>query len=124
MSEEFKDEMLSEEELDSVNGGTYVDSYNVAGFMFQAGFDGALNDKGLVNFAGMRSALDSIGISVEDHGGMAAFGGTGNTYTVKATGQTLDQAGMMNFLRDKYPNVRFREIVEPKNLSDILNMLK
>ena len=124
MAEEFKNEMMSEEEPDNVNGGSYVDSYNVAGFMFQAGFDNALGANGLVNFAGMRSALDSIGISVEDHGGMAALGGKGNTYTIKATGQTLDQAGMMNFLRDKYPNVRFKEIVEPKNLSDILNMIK
>ncbi len=97
---------------------------NVASFLYQAGFDDALNDKGVVNFAGMRSALNSIGISVEDHGGVAALGAQGNVYTVQATGQKMDQAGMMSYLRQKYPGVRYKEIVEPKSISEALGMIK
>ena len=117
-------EMMSDSELEKVAGGTYLESLNVANFLYQAGFDNALNEKGLVNFAGVRSALDSIGIQAHDHGGVAVLGASGNTYTVKATGQTLDQAGMMKFLRDKYPSVRFKEIAEPQSLSEVLGMLK
>lgn len=123
-NEKFTDEIMSDDELDNVNGGTYIDSLNVSNFLYQAGFDNVLNDKGLTNFEGMRSALSSIGITAHDHGGVAALGGTGNTYTVNATGETLDQAGMMNFLRQKYPNVRFKEIVEPQSIGDILGMIK
>ena len=120
----LENEVMSDAELDNVAGGTYVDSFNVASFMYQAGFNNTLNDKGIVNFAGLRSALDSIGISVEDHGGMAALGAQGNVYTNKATGAKMDQAGMMNFLRSKYPGVRYKEIVEPQSISDILGMIK
>lgn len=120
----LKSEQLNDEELNLVNGGTYVESFNVASFLYQAGFDGALSDNGLVNFSGMRSALNSIGISVEDHGGVAALGGGKNIYTDKATGETFDQAGMMKFLRNKYPGVRYKEIVEPQNITDILDMIK
>lgn len=119
----LKSEILSDEELDNVAGGTYIESFNVAGFLYQAGFDDALNDKGVVNFSEMRSALKQIGIEANDHGGVAALGGTSNTYKVIATGETLDQAGMMNFLRNKYPSVRFKEIVEPKDISDVLGMI-
>jgi len=120
----FENEIMSDAELDNVAGGTYIDSFNVASFMYQAGFNNTLNDRGLVDFAGMRSALDSIGISVEDHGGMAALGAQGNVYTNKATGAKMDQEGMMNFLRQKYPGVRYKEIVEPKSISEILGMIK
>lgn len=123
-NEKFTDEIMSDDELDNVNGGTYIDSLNVSNFLYQAGFDNVLNDKGLTNFDGMRSALSSIGVTANDHGGVAALGGKGNTYTVNATGETLDQAGMMNFLRQKYPNVRFKEIVEPQSIGDILGMIK
>ena len=119
----LKDEMLTEDELDKVTGGTYIDSLNVSNFLYQAGFDDVLNDKGLVNFAGMRSALKSIGIEASDHGGVAALGGKGNTYKVISTGKTLDQAGMMSYLREKYPNVRFKEMVEPKNISEVIGMI-
>lgn len=120
----LKNEQLSDEELANVAGGTYIESMNVASFLYQAGFDDALNDKGVVNFAGMRSALNSIGISVEDHGGVAALGAQGNVYTVQATGQKMDQAGMMSYLRQKYPGVRYKEIVEPKSISEALGMIK
>ena len=119
----LKDEVMSDDELDNVAGGTYIDSMNVASFLYQAGFDNTLNDRGIVNFAGMRSALDSIGISVEDHGGMAALGAQGNVYTNKATGAKMDQAGMMKYLRKKYPNVRYKDLVEPKSISEVLGMI-
>ena len=120
----FENEVMSDVELDNVAGGTYIDSFNVASFLYQAGFDGALNDKGVVSFSGMRSALDSIGISVEDHGGVAALGAQGNVYTNTATGEKMNQAGMMSFLRSKYPGVRYKEIVEPQNIGEVLNMIK
>ena len=124
VEEKFANEVMSDEELDNVAGGTYLESFNVSSFLYQAGFDNVLNDNGLVNFAGMRSALNSIGISVEDHGGIAALGGGANVYTNTATGATMNQADMMSFLREKYPNVRYKEIVEPKSIIDIIGMIK
>ena len=120
----LKDEMLTDSELVKISGGTYIDSLNVSNFLYQAGFDNVLNDKGFVNLAGMRSALNSIGIEATDHGGVAALGGKGNTYKVTSTGETLDQAGMMSYLREKYPNVRFKEMVEPKNIAEVIGMIK
>ena len=120
----LKDEMLTDSELVKIAGGTYIDSMNVSNFLYQAGFDNVLNDKGFVNLAGMRSALNSIGIEATDHGGVAALGGKGNTYKVTSTGETLDQAGMMSYLREKYPNVRFKEMVEPKNIAEVIGMIK
>lgn len=120
----LENEIMNDAELDLVNGGTYLESFNVAGFLYQAGFDNALNDKGGVNLAGMRSALDSIGIGVEDHGGLAAIGADHNVYTNKATGKTMNQAEMMSFLRNKYPGVRYKEILEPQSISEALDMLK
>lgn len=49
--------------------------------------------------------MDSIGITSHDHGGLAILGARGNAYTIKATGETLDQAGLMNLLHKKYPHV-------------------
>ena len=120
----LKDEIMSDDELDNIAGGTYIESFNVAGFLYQAGFDNVLNDKGGVNFAGMRSALNSIGISVEDHGGLAALGAGHNVYTNKATNQTMNQSEMMSFLRGKYPGVRYKEIVEPQSIGEALDLLK
>ena len=124
VEEKLANEVMSDDELDNVAGGTYLESFNVSSFLYQAGFDNVLNDNGLVNFAGMRSALNSIGISVEDHGGIAALGGGANVYTNTATGATMNQADMMSFLREKYPNVRYKEIVEPKSIIDIIGMIK
>ena len=120
----LKDEIMDDAELDKVAGGTYIESFNVAGFLYQAGFDNVLNDKGGVNFAGMRSALNSIGIGVEDHGGLAALGAGHNVYTNKATNQTMNQSEMMSFLRGKYPGVRYKEIVEPQSIGEALDLLK
>ena len=36
----------------------------------------------------------------------------------------MNQAGMMSFLRSKYPGVRYKEIVEPQNIGEVLNMIK
>lgn len=119
----LENEMLSDEQLENVAGGTYIDSQNVATFLYQAGFDNALGDNGLVNFDGMRSALNGLGITANDHGGAIALGGKRNTYTVNATGETLDQAGMMNFLREKFPNTRYKEIVEPGSIADVMKMV-
>ena len=77
----FENEVMSDVELDNVAGGTYIESFNVASFLYQAGFDGALNEKGVVNFSGMRSALNSIGISVEDHGGVVRHSAHKVTFT-------------------------------------------
>lgn len=103
---------LDTNDLENVAGGTYIDSLNVCNFLNQAGFKDVLKDGGSVNFSGMRSALEGMGITSNDHGGIALFGGKSNTYVMN--GQTLDQAGLMNVLREKFPNVQYNEIQEPK----------
>ena len=102
---------LDTNDLENVAGGTYIDSLNVCNFLNQAGFKDVLKDGGSVNFSGMRSALEGMGITSNDHGGIALFGGKSNTYVMN--GQTLDQAGLMNVLREKFPNVQYNEIQEP-----------
>lgn len=103
---------LDTNDLENVAGGTYIDSLNVCNFLNQAGFKDVLKEGGSVNFSGMRSALEGMGITSNDHGGIALFGGKSNTYVMN--GQTLDQAGLMNVLREKFPNVQYNEIQEPK----------
>ena len=119
----LNEEVLSDEQLENVAGGTYIDSQNVAGFLYQAGYDNALGENGLVNYDGMRSALNGLGITAHDNGGATALGGQRNTYTIDATGETLDQAGMMKFLREKFPNTRYKEIVEPGSIADVMKMV-
>ena len=123
MKKILENEVLNDEQLENVAGGTYIDSQNVAGFLYQAGYDNALGDNGLVNFDGMRSALNGLGITANGHGGATALGGKRNTYTINATGETLDQAGMMKFLREKFPNTRYKEIVEPGSIADVMKMV-
>ena len=36
----------------------------------------------------------------------------------------MNQAEMMGFLRNKYPGVRYKEILEPQSISEALDMLK
>jgi len=43
---------------------------------------------------------------------------------VNATGETLDQAGMMSLLKEKYPNVRFKGISEQQSLNEIVGIIK
>lgn len=105
--DKYADEIISDEELDGVAGGTIEDSVQVAIFLKRAGFDNMLKNHGLeANYSAMRDALQTLGITAHDHGGLRCLWGTENSYTVNATGEKLNQEGMMNFLRKKFPNVK------------------
>ncbi|MCR5833978.1 MAG: hypothetical protein K6G55_04930 [Selenomonadaceae bacterium] len=94
------DSKLSLEELDNVAGGTYLESMEVADLLNKAGFKGIYKEKGGINFENFRSALEDIGLSVKDHGGLTRE----NTYTIKETGKVLNQDGAMKYLRERLAN--------------------
>ncbi len=104
MIEKMKKNALSDNQLDNVAGGTYLDSMQVTQFLTKAGYKGMTDEKfGLaVNFDNMRKAVDSLGFESHDHGGMS----NDNTYTEKATGKVFTQDEFMSFLHKKFPDVK------------------
>lgn len=98
----MKAKALSEEQMENVAGGTYIDSMQVANFLQKAGFDGLTTSGVVVNFKEMRSAIDKLGFESNDHGGLV----NANTYKEKATGKVFSQEEFMNYLKDKFPGVK------------------
>ncbi|SHK67338.1 hypothetical protein SAMN05216582_1127 [Selenomonas ruminantium] len=91
---------LDTKDLENVAGGTYIDSMQVCHFLNQAGYDNVLKGGVLPNLDGMRSALNDMGITSNDHGGFSK----GNTYTMGD--KTLTQDELMKVLQDKFPNAK------------------
>ena len=103
MNDKLKNKAISEEELDKVAGGTYFDSREVATFLQKAGYENMTGFHGLeVNYDNMRKAIDGLGFTSNDHGGLSKV----NTYTEKATGKEFSQKEFMNLLKDKFPGVK------------------
>ncbi|MBR4641907.1 MAG: hypothetical protein IKO74_04185 [Selenomonadaceae bacterium] len=70
----LKDEILSDEELDNVAGGTFAESYNDARAFEQLGvkiFENDLAGIGILNhegFVNLRNAFSKYGVTIKDDG--------------------------------------------------------
>lgn len=107
MDAKLKAKAMTDDQLDNVNGGTYLQSMQVAQLFKKAGISGTVNDDGLsVNFDGMRKAISDLGFESKDHGGLAILGAKDNTYVEKTTGKVFTQDEFVDFLKQKYPSLK------------------
>ena len=79
MAEEkiLKDELLSDEELDNVAGGTRAETYADGNELYKRGLISAEDAE---SSSGVREALHKLGYKYKDHGGLAIFGAKNNEY--------------------------------------------
>ena len=73
----LKDEVMSDEELDGVAGGTRLETYADGNELYKRGLISA-EDAG--SSSKVREALHDLGYKYTDHGGMALFGAKDNEY--------------------------------------------
>lgn len=79
MAEEkiLKDEVLSDEELDGVAGGTRLETYEDGDELVKRGL---LSEKDAKSSTKVRETIHNLGYKYKDHGGMAIFGAKDNEY--------------------------------------------
>lgn len=78
MAEEIlKDEVLSDEELEGVAGGTRDETYTDGDELVKRGL---LSEKDALSSSKVREAIHNLGYEYKDHGGLAIFGGKKNEY--------------------------------------------
>ena len=72
-----ENEILSEEELDNVAGGTRLETYGDGNELYKRGL---LSADDALSSSKVRDALHNLGYKYEDHGGLAIFGAKDNAY--------------------------------------------
>ena len=79
MAEEkkFADEVLSDEELDGVAGGTRAQTYADGDELVKRGI---ISEEDALSSSKVREAIHNLGYKYKDHGGMALFGAKENEY--------------------------------------------
>ena len=73
----LKDELLSDEELDGVAGGTRAQTYADGNELVKRGL---ISEEDALSSSKVREAIHSLGYKYKDHGGMALFGAKNNEY--------------------------------------------
>ena len=75
--DKFADEMLTDEELDGVAGGTIAETYADGNELYKRGL---ISAEDAASSSGVREALHKLGYKYKDHGGLAIFGAKNNEY--------------------------------------------
>lgn len=73
----LKDEILSDEELDGVAGGTRLETYADGDELVKRGL---LSEEDALSSSKVREAIHKLGYKYVDHGGVKMFGGKDNEY--------------------------------------------
>ena len=73
----LKDEILSEEELDGVAGGTRIETYQDGNELLKRGL---ISEDDALSSSKVREAIHKLGYKYVDHGGVKMFGGKDNEY--------------------------------------------
>jgi len=73
----FKDEILSDEELDGVAGGTRAETYADGDELVKRGL---ISEYDALSSSKVREAIHKLGYKYKDHGGIKGFGGKDNEY--------------------------------------------
>ena len=85
----LKDEVLSDEELDGVAGGTRAETYADGDELVKRGI---ISEEDALSSSKVRDAIHNLGYKYKDHGGMALFGAKNNEYFNKdGVGISRDQ---------------------------------
>ena len=79
MAEEkiLKDEVLSDEELDGVAGGTRTETYADGKELYKRGL---ISRDDALSSTKVREAIHNLGYKYKDHGGLEIFGAKNNEY--------------------------------------------
>ena len=77
----FENEVMNEEELDNVAGGTRIETFQDGNELYKRGL---LNEDQALSVAPVRELLHKMGYKYVDHGGIKEFGGKDNEYFNKA----------------------------------------
>ena len=73
----LKDEILSDEELDGVAGGTRIETYQDGDELYKRGL---ISEDDALSSSKVREAIHKLGYNYVDHGGIKTFGGKDNEY--------------------------------------------
>ena len=73
----FKDEILSDEELDGVAGGNRIETYQDGNELLKRGL---ISEDDALSSSKVREAIHKLGYKYVDHGGVKMFGGKDNEY--------------------------------------------
>jgi len=73
----FKDEILSDEELDGVAGGTRAETYADGDELVKRGL---LSKKDALSSTKVRETIHNLGYKYKDYGGIEIFGAKNNEY--------------------------------------------
>ena len=84
----FKDEILSDEELDGVAGGTRAETYADGDELVKRGL---ISEDDALSSSKVREAIHKLGYKYVDHGGVKMFGGKDNEYFNK-NGESISRA--------------------------------
>ena len=76
-NEILKDEILSDDELDGVAGGTRAETYADGNELVKRGL---ISEKDALSSSKVRETLHNLGYKYTDHGGLAIFGAKNNEY--------------------------------------------
>ena len=84
----LKDEILSEEELDGVAGGTRIETFQDGDELLKRGL---ISEDDALSSSKVREAIHKLGYKYVDHGGVKMFGGKDNEYFDKK-GESVSRA--------------------------------
>jgi len=73
----LKDEIMDDEELDGVAGGTRIETFQDGDELYKRGL---LSAEDALSSSKVREAIHKLGYKYVDHGGVKMFGGKDNEY--------------------------------------------
>ena len=88
----LKDEILNDEELDNVAGGTRAETYADGNELVKRGL---LSKEDAASSSKVREAIHNLGYNYKDHGGIAFLGAKNNEYFDK-TGNRITREQFWN----------------------------
>ena len=84
----LKDEILKDEELDGVTGGTRIETFQDGDELLKRGL---ISEDDALSSSKVRETIHKLGYKYVDHGGIKAFGGKDNEYFNK-NGESVSRA--------------------------------
>jgi len=84
----LKDEIMDDEELDGVAGGTRIETFQDGDELYKRGL---LSAEDALSSSKVREAIHKLGYKYVDHGGVKMFGGKDNEYFDKK-GESVSRA--------------------------------
>jgi len=98
----LKDEIMDDEELDGVAGGTRIETYQDGDELVKRGL---LSVEDALSSSKVREAIHKLGYKYVDHGGVKMFGGKDNEYFNKVGESVNRETFWKNFDKENITNI-------------------